>query len=67
MPGSSAIIRNNEPVDIGKATYLEADYTMIPLRAISELYQAQVVWDGFTKSIYITTTDGGQAAEVEEQ
>ena len=67
MPGSSAVIKNNEPVDIGKAAYLEADYTMIPLRAISELYQAQVVWDGSTKSIYITTTDGSQAAEVEEQ
>ena len=44
--------------DIDAAPYIKNKRTMVPLRFISETFGMDVIWDGDTRSVYITTPTG---------
>lgn len=45
--------RNDESIILDSPAFIFNDYTMIPLRAITEAFNAEVSWDEETYSVYI--------------
>lgn len=48
---------NDETITLPTPPIIYNDYTLVPLRAISEAAGAQVEWDGDTRSVYITIAE----------
>lgn len=44
-PDSNTVLKNGESLTIDAAPFIENDRTMVPLRAVSELFEKQVFWD----------------------
>lgn len=53
--GSNEMYVNDESITIDVPPKIINDRTLVPLRAISEAFGAEVWWDGDTSSVYITT------------
>lgn len=62
-------IHSNWMLQNGELVYLEAapkivnDRTLVPLRAISESFGAQVMWDASSLTVFVTTEDAPQPSE----
>lgn len=52
--GDSVMYINGTPVGLDAPACIIDDRTMVPLRAVSEAYGADVDWDGSTDTVYIT-------------
>ena len=48
---------NKESIELLTPPIIYNDYTLVPLRAVSEAAGANVSWDGDTRSVYITTEE----------
>ena len=48
---------NDTPVELNTPPIIYNDYTLVPLRAVSESAGAEVFWDGDTRTVYIATDD----------
>lgn len=44
-PGSNVVVKNGEEITIDAAPYIENGRTMVPLRAVTEMFSKQVFWD----------------------
>ncbi len=53
--GSNEAEVNNKKVILDAPVYLAGDSTYAPVRLIAEAFGAEVMWNGLTKSIWITT------------
>lgn len=53
--GDSEMIVNNEIIKLLTPPIIYNDYTLVPLRAVSEAAGAEVSWDDETRSVYINT------------
>ena len=45
----------NKITELDTAPFIENDYTLVPVRAIAESLNANVEWNGETKTVAITT------------
>ena len=52
--GDSTMYINGTPTELDAPACIINDRTMVPLRAVSEAYGADVDWDGSTGTVYIT-------------
>ena len=52
--GDSTMYINGTPTELDAPACIIDDRTMVPLRAVSEAYGADVDWDGSTGTVYIT-------------
>lgn len=52
--GSNTMIVNGKAIYIDAPPMVKENRTLVPLRAISEVFDATVDWDGNTKTVYIT-------------
>lgn len=48
---------NSEPKELNTPPVIYNDFTLVPLRAVSEAAGAQVDWDGETQTVYITAEE----------
>lgn len=51
--GSAIMYVNGQPRSLNVAGQIINDRTMIPLRAVSEAFGADVYWDGGTRTVHI--------------
>ena len=55
---SVTILLNSEELVLDVDAYIKNDRTMVPLRGVFEACGANVNWDGETRTVLITKTDG---------
>lgn len=51
--GSNTLYKNGQPVHLDVPGQIINDRTMVPLRAVSESFGANVVWDNDTRIVYV--------------
>ncbi|MCI8520371.1 MAG: trypsin-like serine protease [Clostridia bacterium] len=59
------IFVHNNPINTGG--FISDDTTYVPLRAVSEVLGAQVIWDNDTRSVYIDTDEDTRTGKVIEE
>ncbi|MDO4281346.1 MAG: copper amine oxidase N-terminal domain-containing protein [Peptococcaceae bacterium] len=52
--GDNTLYKNDAPVALDVPAQIIGGRTMVPVRAISEAFGAQVKWDGATRTVYVT-------------
>lgn len=55
--GSTALIHNGHPSTLSAAPFLHQGKTMIPLRAVTELFEGKVYWNAAAKTAYVNKLD----------
>jgi len=58
--GSNSILLDNDKITYDVAPYISNDYVLVPLRAVSDIFDAQINWDQFTSTASIIS-DGNVA------
>ena len=53
--GSNVLYKNGTPITLDVPAQLINNRTMVPVRAVSEAFGANVKWDGDTRTVYIST------------
>lgn len=53
--GSNVLYKNGVPITLDVPAQLIKGYTMVPVRAVAEAFDADVKWNNETKTVYITT------------
>lgn len=53
--GSNTLYRNGQPVYLDVPGQIINDRTMVPVRAVSESFGANVVWDNDTRTVFVDT------------
>ena len=53
--GSKVLYKNGVPVELDVPAQLISGYTMVPVRAVAEAFDADVEWDGDSNTVYVTT------------
>lgn len=51
--GSNVLYKNGSAITLDVPAQLIGDYTMVPARAVAEAFDADVSWDGNTRTVYI--------------
>lgn len=59
--GSDLLYKNDTATELDVPAKIVDERTLVPVRAISESFDAKVEWDGETRSVYITTAVDGDA------
>ena len=53
--GSNVLYKNGTPITLDVPAQLINNRTMVPVRAVSDAFGANVKWDGDTRTVYIST------------
>lgn len=56
--GESVMYVNGKSCALDAPAYIVDGRVLVPVRAVAEAYQANVSWDGDTRTVYITYTNG---------
>lgn len=65
--GSKTAYVNNQAVELDVPGRIVNDRTLVPLRFVSEALDAEVDWDGSTRTVRITRASGSSAADSNNQ